>query len=274
MTEKLRSWADAWHPITGMSDEQVADKIRADGIDILVDLTLHMGGHRLLVFACKPAPVQVTFIGYPGTTGLHSIDYRMTDPYFDPPGLDDAWYSEKSYRLPHSLGCYDPPSEEPPVGPLPALTNGYVTFGTLNNFCKINHGVLEVWARVLHAVPGSRLLLFAHEGEHRRRTADFLAQQGIASERVLFSGFRPFAEYLALYHQIDLGLDTFPYNGHTTSLDALWMGVPVVTLVGQTVVGRAGLSQSSNLGLTELVTRTPDEFVQRARRIGERFTAT
>ena len=206
----------------------------------------------------------MTFIGYPGTTGLETIDYRLTDPYFDPPGLDDAWYSEESYRLPHSLGCYDPPSEKPPVGPLPALKNGFVTFGALNNFCKINNGVLEVWARVLRAIPGARLLLFAHEGDHRTRTLDFLVEQGVAVERIQFSSFRPFSEYLALYHQIDIGLDTFPYNGHTTSMDSFWMGVPVVTLVGDTVVGRGGLSQSSNLGLEELVARTPDEFVERA----------
>jgi predicted O-linked N-acetylglucosamine transferase (SPINDLY family) len=227
-----------------------------------VDLALHTQGNRLLIFARKPAPVQVTFAGYPGTTGLGAIDYRLTDPYLDPPGLNDAWYAEESFRLPRSFWCFDPQSEEPAVGPLPALERGVVTFGCLNNFCKVNDGVLELWARVLRAVPGSRLELLAKAGSHRQRTRDFLARQGIAGERIKFCATKPRAEYLAMYHQIDIGLDTLPYNGHSTSLDSYWMGVPVVTLVGTTVVGRAGLSQLTNLGLGELVAFTPDDFVR------------
>jgi len=256
-----------------LTDEQAADRIRQDGIDILVDLAVHTGGSRLLIFARKPAPVQVTMIGYPGTTGLDTIDYRLTDPYFDPPGLDDAYYSEASYRLPHTAGCYDLPSllgaeftlqSTDSVSLLPALDKGFITFGCLNNACKINDGVLELWATVLRAVDGSRLLLFAREGPHRQRTLDFLDRQGISLERVEFTSYRPYGEYLSLYHRIDIGLDTFPYNGHTTSLESYWMGVPVVTLVGRTAVGRGGLSQAANLGLAELVAKTPAEFVERA----------
>ena len=142
-----------------------------------------------------------------------------------------------------------------------------VTFGCLSHFAKTNTAVLRLWARVLRRVTGSRLLLLAAEGSHRQRTLDAFAEQGVVPDRIGFLAHQPREEYLKAYHRIDLGLDTFPYNGHTTSLDSLWMGVPVVTLVGQTVVGRAGLSQLSNLGLTELVARTPDEFVEIAARL-------
>jgi len=264
MTEQLRKCTHGWCQIAGWPDDRVADRIRQDGMDILVDLTLHMARNRLLVFARKPAPVQVTFTGYPGSTGLRAIDYRLTDPYLDPPGLNDEEYAEQSYRLPHSFWCYDPQTDEPAVAPLPALTNGCVTFGCLNNFCKVNDGVLELWGKVLRAVEGSRLLLLAKQGSHRQRTRDFFVQQGIAAERIEFLSPKPRGEYLALYHQLDIGLDTFPYNGHTTSLDSFWMGVPVITLVGHTVVGRAGWSQLTNQGLEELAAQTPGDFVRLA----------
>jgi protein O-GlcNAc transferase len=261
-TERFRTLADGWRDVAYQSDAQLVDQIRADRIDILVDLALHMAGNRLLVFARKPAPVTVTFAGYPGTTGLTAIDYRLTDPYLDPPGVDPADYAEQSIRLPDTFWCYDPLGDEPAVGGLPAAAAGRVTFGCLNNFCKVNDEVLRLWAQVLAAVAGSRLVLLAGEGPHRADTLAFLAQQGVTSDRVVFHSFRPRAEYLQLYQQIDVGLDTAPYNGHTTSLDALWMGVPVVSLVGQTVVGRAGVSQLTNLGLTEWIAQTPEQFVR------------
>ncbi len=214
--------------------------------------------------ARKPAPVQVTFAGYPGSTGLSAIDYRLSDPLLDPPGLFDAFYAERTYRLPHSFWCYDPRSDEPAVAALPALKRGYLTFGCLNNFCKSNDQVLALWARVLRKVPLARLLLLTQEGSHRERTLAFLAQHGVASGRIQFCGRQPTPAYLALYHDIDIGLDTFPYNGHTTSLDSFWMGVPVVTLVGATVVGRGGFSQLTNLGLSELIAVTPEQFVELA----------
>jgi protein O-GlcNAc transferase len=286
-TQKLCNRTDVWREITGQSDEQVAALIRQDQIDILVDLTMHMAGNRLLMFARKPAPVQVTWLAYPGSTGLTAINYRLSDPYLDPVGMDESIYSEKTIRLPDSFWCYDPlDGRDIPVNALPALSlsnrpalpalsavegslsnapaakNGHVTFGCLNNACKINDAVLDLWSQVLIRVKNSRLLLLTAEGTHRQHTLDRLARQGIEPDRVEFAPPRPRKEYLELYHHIDVGLDTFPYNGHTTSLDAFWMGVPVVTLVGQTAVARAGWCQLSNLGLPELAAATPQQFVQ------------
>jgi predicted O-linked N-acetylglucosamine transferase (SPINDLY family) len=262
LTELFRGHADTWRDVADRTDEQLAQVVREDRIDVLVDLTLHMVGSRLLVFARKPAPVQVTFAGYPGTTGLSAIDYRLTDPYLDPPGLHDDHYSEESLRFFDSFWCYDPPDQEPSVNSLPALANRTVTFGCLNHFGKVNRPVLRLWAEVLRAVPNSRLLLLTPEGPQRQSTLDRLSEEGVWAERVTFVGHQPRQAYLGLYHQIDVMLDTFPYNGHTTSLDSLWMGVPVITLVGQTAVGRAGLSQLTNLGLPELIGRTPEDFVR------------
>lgn len=262
LTERLRRNVDAWHDVLPLSDKQLAEKIRADEIDILVDLTMHMAQHRLLTFACKPAPVQISWLAYPGSTGLKAIDYRLTDPFLDPPERSDSCYAETSIRLPHTFWCYDPLTSQPPVNTLPAFTCGHVTFGCLNNFCKVNDAVLGLWARVLQAVQDSRLLLLCPEGNHIQRTRAWLKAEGITPDRIEFLGRRPRAQYLELYHRIDVCLDTFPYNGHTTSLDSYWMGVPVITLVGTTIVGRAGWSQLSNLGLTELATHTPDEFVR------------
>ncbi len=261
ITARLHSLADVWRSIAGLSDEQVAGLIRQDGIDILVDLTMHMAGNRLLVFARKPAPVQVTWLAYPGTTGLSTIDYRLTDPYIDPPGLHDHNYSEESIRLPDAFWCYDPLAGEPAVSALPAVENGHITFGCLNNFCKVNDSVLKLWAQVLTAVDGSRLLLLAPQGSVRRRALDLLEREGVSPDRVSFVARQPRPQYLELFHRIDIGLDTFPYNGHTTSLDGFWQGVPVVTLVGDTPVARAGLSLLINLGLPELVAETRDQFV-------------
>jgi protein O-GlcNAc transferase len=264
ITERLRSHTDVWRDISGAGDAQIAELIREDKIDILVDLTMHMAGSHLLVFARKPAPIQFCWLAYPGTTGLTAIDYRLTDPQLDPPGMFDRYYSEESIRLADTFWCYDPLAAEPQVNALPALKSANVTFGSLNNFCKVSASVLKLWARVLHAVGRSRLMLLTEEGSHREAALQTLEREGIDRERIIFVRPRPRAEYLQLYHQIDIGLDTIPYNGHTTSLDALWMGVPVVTLVGQTVVGRAGLSQLTNVGLTELVAHSEDDFVRLA----------
>jgi protein O-GlcNAc transferase len=262
MTAWIQSLVDGWRSIVGVDDQNAAEMIRNDKIDILVDLTLHSAGNRLLIFARKPAPVQVTFMGYPGSTGLDVVDYRLTDPYLDPPGLDDEYYSEESVRLPHTFWCYHPLTSEPGVNALPALQNGYVTFGCLNNFCKVNDGVLELWAKVLAVVPQSHLMLLAPQGQAREHVLARLNQEGIGSARIEFQVRQPRIEYLKLFNQIDVGLDTFPYNGHTTSLDSFWMGVPVATLVGQTVVGRAGWSQLCNLNLRELAAQTPEEYVK------------
>jgi protein O-GlcNAc transferase len=296
VTERLRPLADAWRRIVGKSDADVARLIRDDRIDVLVDLTMHMSRNRQLLFAQRPAPVQICWLAYPGTTGNEAIDYRLTDPYLDPPGEanqhsreadqhsgeadqhsgeadqhsgeadqhsseTDQRYSETSLRLEDTFWCFHPLTSEPAVNRLPALSRGTVTFGCFNNFCKLNPAVLQLWARVLHAVPGSRLILLAPEGSCRQWPLDVLTAEGIDNDRLTFVAPRPRADYLGLYHEIDAALDTFPYGGHTTSLDAYWMGVPVLTLVGQTVVGRAGLSQLNNLGLTELIAYTPEQFI-------------
>ena len=261
LTQRLRGYADVWRDCLGQSDADVARMIRQDQIDILVDLTMHMANGRPLVFARKPAPVQVAWLAYPGTTGMTAMDYRLTDPYLDPPDADGD-YVEKSIRLPDTFWCYDPLTDQPPVGALPALSVGHVTFGCLNNFCKVNAGTLELWSQVLSAVPGSRLILLCPQGSHRPQVLEKLKVQ---ADRVEFVEFAPREQYLKRYHRIDIGLDTFPYNGHTTSLDSLWMGVPVVSMVGQRAVSRAGWSQSKNLGLAEqLVGQRPQDFVSLA----------
>jgi predicted O-linked N-acetylglucosamine transferase (SPINDLY family) len=261
ITEQFKVHADCWRDIEDVTDEALAAQIRADGIDILVDLTLHLDSNRLMAFTIKPAPVQVTFAGYPGSTGLTAIDYRLSDPHLDPPGMDESIYSEKTVRLSHSFWCYDSlDCSDIPVNSLPAMENGFVTFGCLNNFCKINDSVLRLWAGVLRAVPDSRLLLLAPEDVQRRYVLDCLKKENIDRERIEFVARQPRREYLESHHRIDLGLDTLPYNGHTTSLDSLWMGVPVVTLVGRTVVGRAGVSQLMNLDLPELIAESPEEY--------------
>jgi predicted O-linked N-acetylglucosamine transferase (SPINDLY family) len=261
VTHQIRDLSDHWCEIQGASDEDVAARIRADRIDVLVDLTMHMDRHRLLVFARRPAPVQVTWLAYPGTTGLAAIDHRVTDPYLDPPESDPGPYTEKPLRLPDTFWCYDPLTSDPPVGPLPARDAGYVRFGCLNNFCKVSSRAMALWARVLHAVPDSRMLILVPEGEPRRRVTAIFEGHGIGGHRLDFAAFSSRPAYLERYRSIDIGLDTLPYGGHTTSLDAFWMGVPVVTLVGERVVGRAGVSQATNLGLAELIATSDDDFV-------------
>jgi predicted O-linked N-acetylglucosamine transferase (SPINDLY family) len=257
VTERLRANSSVWRSTVGLSDSKLADMVRSDRIDILVDLTMHMAHNRLPVFARKPAPVQVTWLAYPGTTGLDTIDYRLTDPYLDPPQTGDEFYTEKSIRLPNAFWCYDPMSAET-VSELPAARNGYVTFGSLNNFCKVGDGVLALWSRLLTAVPDSRLVLLSPDGIHRRQVLEKL---GVEPARVEFVTRMSRGRYLQTHHRFDIVLDTFPSNGHTTSLDALWMGVPVVTLRGQTAVGRGGASILSNVGLTEFIAENPEQYL-------------
>jgi len=260
-TDRLLGHADRAHVVAAASDAALADRIVEDGIDVLVDLTMHMAGNRLRVFARKPAPVQVCWLAYPGTTGLAAMDYRVTDPHLCPPGSDDDAYAERPLRLPDTFWCYHPLTDEPSVGPLPARRRGRINFGSLNNVLKVGEGAVALWARVLREVDGSTITLLAPPGDARERMLGFFDAHGIERERVEFVEYRPRDQYLATYDSIDVCIDTVPYNGHTTSLDALWMGVPVVTLVGETIAGRAGLCHATNLGLSELVARSPDEFV-------------
>ena len=268
ITAEFRNLSNHWRDVAALGDAPLAETIRADGVDILVDLTLHLAGNRLPVFARKPAPVQVSFAGYPGSTGLETMDYRLTDGYLEPIkcGVRSAerGVGEQPIPLAHSFWCYAPDGTEPEVNGLPATGNGYVVFGCLNNFCKVNEPMLTLWARVMEQVAGSRLVILTKEGSHRQRTRDRLAKEGVSPGRVRFVGLRPRREYLALYHRLDLALDTFPYNGHTTSLDALWMGVPVVSRCGVTPVSRAGLSQLSHLELPELVAHSEEDYVRLA----------
>jgi predicted O-linked N-acetylglucosamine transferase (SPINDLY family) len=267
LTERIRGYADIWRSTAGLTDQKLADLVRGDQIDILIDLEMHTGDNRLLVFARKPAPVQVTWLAYPGTTGLPVIDYRLTDPYLDPPGLFDSFYTEESLRLPETFWCYDPLTDQPPINALPATATGIITFGCLNNFCKVNDDCLALWARLLQTVLQSRLLLYAPGNQAREHVSAVLQQEGVNSSRIEFVTRQPRSEYLKLYHRIDLALDPLPCNGGTTSLDAFWMGVPTLTLVGARVAGRAGWSQLCNLGLRELAAETPAEFLACAVRL-------
>jgi predicted O-linked N-acetylglucosamine transferase (SPINDLY family) len=266
-TRRIRAYADEWREVRCLDDAGLAERIHADRIDILVDLTMHMARGRPLMFARKPAPIQVAWLAYPGTTGNFAMDYRISDPRLDPAGFD-SHYSERTVRLPDSFWCYDPLTEQPQVNPLPALERGYLTFGCLNNPCKLTDGTLSLWAPVMQALRGARLRLLAPPGRHRERLSQRLEFHGIARERVDFVPYLARAEYLRSYHDIDLGLDTVPYNGHTTSLDSLWMGVPTVTRVGSTCVGRGGLSQLFQLDLAELAAATDADFVAAAVALG------
>lgn len=262
-TARLAGCVESWHEVRVLDDTKLAAKIREDGIDILVDLTMHMANGRPLLFARKPAPVQVAWLAYPGTTGIEAIDWRLTDPHIDPP-THDGHYTERSWRLPHTFWCYDPLASTPEVNALPASGAGFVTFASLNNPCKLTDETLQLWARVLARLPSARLMLMAAVGAPRRRIAQRLAGAGIDPASVRFVPFRSRDAYLRTYHEIDIGLDSLPYNGHTTSLDAFWMGVPVVTRIGATSVGRAGLSQLANLGLDALAAVSDDAFVEAA----------
>jgi len=267
VTQRLSGMADVWHDVGNLDDAALAERIRADRIDVLVDLTMHMARGRPLLFARKPAPVQLAWLAYPGTTGIDAIDYRLSDPRLDPIG-NELPYSERTIRLPDAFWCYEPLAEEPMVNGLPALERGHVTFGCLNNPCKLTEATLELWGAVLGAMPDARLILLAPPGRHRASLLERLSRRGVAGDRISFVPFRPRAAYLGTYHEMDIGLDTIPYNGHTTSLDSLWMGVPVISRIGGTCVGRGGLSQLFQVGLNELAVDTDAAFIAAAAGLG------
>lgn len=269
VTERFQRSADAWHDVLKLSDEQLAEKIRGDRIDILIDLTMHMSGDRLRTFAVKPAPIQISWLAYPGATGLPTMDYRLTDNFLDPPASDTSWSVEKPLRLPDCWCCYDPVTPLPDIGPLPALSNGFITFGSVNNFTKINKLVLESWSRILQPVANSRLLLLCPPGHARDTVRATMQSRGVDPARIEFVYHLPRFDYLNLYNRIDLALDPFPYNGITTTCDAMHMGVPVVTTPdfkhagGQRPPGplasRAGKSILTAAGLTEFIPQSADE---------------
>ena len=259
--ESLLAHADQRRSIAGISDAQAEAMIRTDQIDILVDLTLHMADNRLPLFARKPAPVQISWLGYPSTTGVSAIDYRLSDAYLDPPGETDAFYIEKTIRLPDTFWCYDPLSDVPANPQPPSERSGCITFGCLNNFAKVTDATLDLWGRVMAVVPNSRLILLTPLGSARTRVATALSKHAIAANRIQFIERLPRRDYLLMYHQIDIAVDTVPYTGHTTTLDALWMDTPVVTCTGTTAVSRGAASILHCVVLDELITHNPNDFV-------------
>ena len=265
VTHRMMKSADVWRDAFGMAEQELAERIRGDGIDILVDLTQHMADNRLAVFARKPAPVQVAWLGYPGSTGLRTMDCRITDSWMEPEAAAWSESVEKVVRLPDSWFCFDPVDEYPELGEPPALKAGHVTFGCLNTFCKVNDAVLERWAGVMRAVEGSRLLMRCPQGAAQARVREFFGSRGIAAERVeLVAWTATRGEFLKLFDRIDIALDPFPYNGGTTTCEALWMGVPVLTLPGEMIVSRIGLSILSAAGMPEFIAHSEADYVRLA----------
>lgn len=260
-TGRLKALADQWRDISNMNDAQAAELIRKDKVDVLVDLSGHSSRHRLGSFARRAAPVQVTHFGYPNTTGVPAMDYRLTDPIANPDG-SDTWYVEKLVRLPEVAWCWQPPDFAPPVGPLPADAAITITFGSFNNTAKLTAEAIALWARIAAGVPGSKLLVLATKSRsaQERLVAEF-AKQGAEGRVEALPRMTP-AEYYAAYNRVDIALDPFPYNGGVTTCDALWMGVPVVSLIGSNYAGRQGLSILTAIGLPELAAANADEYVQ------------
>ncbi len=267
ITERIKKAADVWHDVFDLGDSALAEQIRADRIDILVDLSQHTANNRLRTFALKPAPVQISWLGYPASTGLPTFDYRFTDWFLDPE--DSAWAesAETPFRLPDCWFCYDP-LDFPESSPLPALGTGQVTFCAFHHFAKVNEKALALWAAVIRAVDNSRLLMHCPAGATQDRVRHYFESKGIAAHRLdLLPRTADRATFLRLFRQVDIGLDSFPHNGGTTTCDALWMGVPVVSLAGDRGVGRLGLTVLSNVGLPDLVAITEEDYLGIATRL-------
>lgn len=266
-TRRLQALPLVWREISGISTQDVAHMIRNDGIDVLIDLAGHTADNSLAVCAMRPAPVQATWLGYPATTGMSQIDYYITDAVCDPPGTEHL-YSETLCRLPGVFSCYLPPMEFPEVSPPPYESNGLVTFCCFNSFAKVNEKLMGMWADILRQVPDSRLYLKSMplgDQKTRNRIASFFSERGVESERLIMRTIATTPlEHLAEYAKGDIALDTFPYNGTTTTCEALWMGVPVISLAGSSHVSRVGLSFLSVLGLESLAALTPDDYVSKA----------
>ena len=289
-TERLRSMAPHWREIASLDDDQATALIRSDRLDVLVDLAGHTARNRLGIFARRAAPVQVTWIGYPNTTGLRTMDFRITDHVSDPPGKTEAFYSEKLLRLPGPFSVYQPSHDAPEVGPLPSLMGGAggppaglsshteagvtigacgtITFGCFNNFAKVTPAAIALWSELLAMVPGARLFLKSRgldDAATAGRIRAQFAERGVDAARILLDGRElSVRAHLTLYHQVDIALDTFPYNGTTTTCEALWMGVPVITLAGETHVSRVGASLLTHLGAPEWIAATADDYRAKA----------
>jgi len=262
LSDRLQGLADSWLSTAGLTAPEAAERIRRDHLDILIDLAGHSANNRLDIMAQQAAPKQASWLGYVGTTGLPVIDYRITDSLADPPGAE-AHYSEALLRLPDAFFCYAPPAKAPEIGPLPALSQGHITFGSLNNPAKLCPEVIALWASILVQVPNSQLILVGKPFADpfiRERYLDLFAEHGVAADRLLPIATLPMQDYLALYNRLDLALDPFPHNGHTISCHTLWMGVPLITLAGDRYASRMGVSILSHLGLTELIADTPAAY--------------
>jgi len=254
-----------WRDIVGKTDEDVAGLIRKDQIDILVDLSGHTSGNRLLTFARKPAPVQVSYLGYLGTTGMAAMDYKITDAAMDPVGLTERFHTERMLRLPHSMWSYSPPPDAPAPSPAPALTRGYVTFGSFNNSAKVGPEVIGAWARILQEIPEARLVMVTKgDGSVHEYFRNEFGRHGIARERIELHRRMPLTDYLRLHAEVDICLDSFPYTGGTTSCHSLWMGVPVLTLPGIKPFSRSGASILSALGLADWIAGSVEAYVETA----------
>lgn len=268
VTERIKRNVPHWRDTSKMLDHEFIQTVLDDRIDIIVELAGHTGNNRLSALAARLAPIQISWLGYPCTTGLSAIGYRITDALADPVGMTDGHYSETLIRLPRTFLCYRPPDEAPATGPLPSLSGGPFTFGSFNNLPKVNDAVVAAWAEILRRVPDSRLLLKSRAlglEEPADRVRRSLVERGIDSGRIEFVGWqRDPADHLRLYGRIDLGLDPFPYNGTTTTCEAMWMGVPVLTVAGQRHAARVGVSLLSQLGLKQLITGTTEEYIARA----------
>jgi len=261
VSSMIASKADAWRNVATLSGEQLARQICEDRIDVLVDLAKHTDAKILLACAHRPAPLQISYLAYCGPTGLSAMDYYLTDSHIDPPLQDVNQIGEKPLLL-ETFWCYAPPEEAPEVNALPALSNGFVTYGCLNHFCKITEPTLHTWREILKKIPHSKLLLHSPPGSHRQRIIDFFAEAEIDSHQLEFVPRMPLRYYLQQYGRIDIALDPFPWGGGTTTCDALWMGVPVITLAGQTPVSRSGLSLLSSAGMPELAADSVGRYIE------------
>ena len=260
-SRRLQSYGARWRDTVGLSDAELAAQVRRDGIDVLVDLSGHTPGNRLLAFARNPAPVQLTWNGYPNTTGMRAIGYRITDACCDPPGTTEHLHAETLIRLPACYMAWRIPEDAPPVAAPPVLAHGHVTFGSFNACYKLSPTVIALWACLLQRVPGARLKLWTIDGEvARRRIRDLFANGGIDAGRIDFSGRVSHDAFLQAHHEVDIALDAYPYHGTTTTCFSLWMGTPVVTLAGTVHAARVGVSLLTHAGMAELVAQSPDQY--------------
>jgi predicted O-linked N-acetylglucosamine transferase (SPINDLY family) len=266
VTHRLSTYQNTWKNISGYSNTAVMDQIRADGIDILVDLTGHTAKNRLQIFAAKPAPIQISYLGYTNTTGLQTMDYLFTDACLDPV-KSNVLYTEKLIRINPCFCCYLPPDISIDVSELPALTNKYITFGAFHNLIKVSEQILSLWADILKSIPNSHLIIQSitlSDSSCIRRYRQWFEYRGISSDRIEYLGYQPFHLYLQKHHEIDIMLDTQPWSGHTVACHGLWMGIPIITIDGRCHAGRMVASILKTLGVKEWIASTPDHYIEKA----------